>query len=154
MREAKSVLQPLWEVWQSSCWSWILRRTHHKWQRPALRSTVWDLNRGCSMCPAISPPTVTTELLPPQAVGPGASSGLSGWEWVAPLTPLSVLSGTKWNSKLSVQGEHLGADVSAGQFGCKHPAQRWISGGCSKPAPSGRTFHVSKPCPELSSRIS
>lgn len=73
------------------------------------------------MCPASSPPTVTTELLSPQAIL--GSQGL-GWGQVIPLTPLSVLSGTKWNLKLSVQGEHLRADVSAGQFGCKHPAQR------------------------------
>lgn len=40
------------------------------------------------------------------------SQGL-GWGQVTPLTPLSVLSGAKWNLKLSVQGEHLRADVLA-----------------------------------------
>lgn len=87
-------------------------------QAAAPRSTVWDLNRGDSMCAALSPPTVTTELLSPQAGWLGL-----GWGWVTPLTP-GILSGTQWDLKLSVQGEHLGAAVSAGQFGCKHPAQR------------------------------
>lgn len=78
MREVRAVLQPLWEVWQSSCWSWIFRRTRHKWQPSAPRSKIWDLDRGYSVCPATPPPTVTTELLSPQAVGLGDNSGLSG----------------------------------------------------------------------------
>lgn len=84
------------------------------------------LNRSDSMCSAIPPPTVTTELLSPQAVGPGGNSGLSGpglGTGHSP-DPTECPVRDKRNLKLSVQGEHPSADISAGQFGCKHPAQR------------------------------
>lgn len=121
MREVKAVLQPLWEVWQSSCWSWIFRRTHHKWA--AIRSKEHNLGPEQRLLHVSCQLSSHSDNRAPVTTG---NSGLSGpgLGQVIPLTPLSVLSGTKWNLKLSVQGEHLRADVSAGQFGCKHPAQR------------------------------
>lgn len=141
MREVKAVLQPLWKVQQSSCWSWIFRRTQHKWQ---LQGAQFGIQTEGT-------PRVLLSLLPQwqQSSCHHRQGWLGmGWGWVTPLSP-GVLSGTEWDLKLSVQGEHLGAAVSAGHFGCKHPAQRRMSG-----APSGRNFPCAQALPELSKRIS
>lgn len=112
-------------------------------QVAAPRSTVWDPNRGDSTCAALSSPTVTAELLSPQAgvAGDGLGMGHSP----EPRCPVRDRMG----SETLCAGGTSGCSCLCWAFGCKHPAQRRMSG-----APSGRNFPCAQALPELSKRIS